>query len=63
MCEDCKAKHAGFGLGADKKKRWCGKCAKSHEGAMYLASGPKKMCEDCKGNSSTNQIGHPSSKK
>ena len=46
MCEDCEAKHAGCGLGTDKKRRWCGACAKAHEGAMYLISGPK-MCEDC----------------
>ena len=46
MCEDCEAKHASFGLGAEKKRRWCGACAKAHDGAMYLVSGPK-MCEDC----------------
>ena len=45
MCEDCEAKHAGFGLGTEKKRRWCGACAKAHDGAMCLVS--RRMCEDC----------------
>ena len=43
MCEDCKEKHAGFGLGVDKKRRWCGACAKTYEGAMNLASKPHML--------------------
>jgi hypothetical protein len=48
MCEDCGQKHASFGLPratwTGKKKRWCGSCAKGHEGAVTSFA---VMCEDC----------------
>eukprot|EP01046_Picozoa_sp_COSAG06_P052466 COSAG06_NODE_8817_length_2064_cov_1.856489_1_plen_278_part_10 len=48
MCEDCGQKHASFGLPratwTGKKKRWCGSCAKGHEGAVMNFA---VMCEDC----------------
>jgi hypothetical protein len=39
-CEDCDKKGRGFGLPAERKKRWCGGCAKRHEGAVYYTSWP-----------------------
>ena len=45
MCEDCGEKRPNWGLMEEKKKRWCGPCAKSHEGAVYITA--QKMCEDC----------------
>ena len=45
MCEDCGGKQANFGLPADRKKRWCGRCGKKH-GAIDVVN---KMCEECGG--------------
>ena len=42
LCEGCGKKSANYGLQADKKRRWCGSCAKRY-GAISL----QKMCEDC----------------
>eukprot|EP01045_Picozoa_sp_COSAG04_P020540 COSAG04_NODE_2112_length_4765_cov_32.368838_3_plen_175_part_00 len=44
MCEDCQEKWAGYGLQVDRKRRWCGTCAKWHRG-VYLPK--RKMCENC----------------
>jgi hypothetical protein len=40
MCEDCGEKRPNWGLMEEKKKRWCGPCAKSHEGAVYIENAP-----------------------
>eukprot|EP01051_Picozoa_sp_SAG22_P010355 SAG22_NODE_928_length_6464_cov_2.852789_1_plen_230_part_00 len=45
-CEDCGLKHSSFGLPEEKKRRWCGACAKNHPGTKCLA-GKSKSCEDC----------------
>ena len=47
MCEDCGMKHSSFGHLDDHKKRWCGTCAQSHEGAVRVQLQQHKMCEDC----------------
>eukprot|EP01050_Picozoa_sp_SAG11_P023785 SAG11_NODE_4887_length_1733_cov_1.990208_2_plen_319_part_01 len=39
-CEDCGLKFPGFGLPSESKKRWCGTCAKAHDGAVYYKSWP-----------------------
>ena len=46
MCEDCQEKWAEswYGLQVDRKRRWCGTCAKWHRG-VYLPK--RKMCENC----------------
>ena len=37
-----------FGLPSDRKRRWCGDCAKGHHGALNLAPDkPRRKCEDC----------------
>ena len=41
MCEGCRAKQASFGLPVDRKRRWCGACAKP-AGAVDLHT--NKMC-------------------
>jgi hypothetical protein len=43
-CEDCQLKQPSFGLPADRKKRWCGVCAKGHAGVVNVVM---RMCEDC----------------
>ncbi len=46
ICTDCGVKHASFGMKEDRKRRWCGACAKSngHPDAVNVNA---KMCEDC----------------
>ena len=46
ICTDCGIKHASFGTKEDRKRRWCGACAKSngHPDAVNVNA---KMCEDC----------------
>lgn len=46
ICTDCGVKHASFGTKDDRKRRWCGTCAKTngHEDAVNVSA---KMCEDC----------------
>ena len=36
MCETCGVKHASFGTLTGRKKRWCGGCGNSHDGAVSL---------------------------
>eukprot|EP01044_Picomonas_judraskeda_P010663 COSAG03_NODE_1390_length_4180_cov_3.362411_3_plen_256_part_00 len=43
-CMDCKVKRANFGLPNDRLRRWCGTCARQHEGAIDVVN---KRCEDC----------------
>ena len=43
-CEDCSLTRPGFGLPAEGKRRWCGGCARGHDGAQNVVS---KRCEDC----------------
>ena len=49
QCEDCKTKHASYGLPAEGgKKRWCAGCAQTHAGSVNgLALGTRAACEDC----------------
>jgi hypothetical protein len=42
-CEDCGVKSAGFSLQGERKRRWCGACAKSHPGTVPHG----KLCDDC----------------
>ena len=46
ICTDCGIKHASFGTKDDRKRRWCGACAKAngHPDAVNVNA---KMCEDC----------------
>ena len=47
QCEDCHVKQAYWGM-ADRRMRWCSKCAKAspgHPGSIDLIN---KKCEDCK---------------
>ena len=44
-CEDCKSKHPSYGTLAEKTRRWCAACGKTH-GAVSLIS-IKHKCEDC----------------
>jgi hypothetical protein len=37
-------KRANFGLPSDRLRRWCGTCARQHEGAIDVVN---KRCEDC----------------
>jgi hypothetical protein len=43
MCEGCGIKQPHFGSARDRKKRWCGGCAKQQDDAVSL----NKMCESC----------------
>jgi hypothetical protein len=49
-CQQCKTKHASYGCPIERKRRWCGGCAKREQG-----SNPHppvnlnlRICEDCK---------------
>ena len=44
MCADCGLKRSSFGLPSEKRKRWCGPCAKAYPGAINIYS---RRCEDC----------------
>eukprot|EP01046_Picozoa_sp_COSAG06_P046762 COSAG06_NODE_6674_length_2830_cov_6.665324_3_plen_326_part_01 len=44
MCEACGTKHASYGTPAERKRRWCGRCGKTH-GAICLNA--QTMCETC----------------
>lgn len=46
ICTDCGVKHASFGTKGDRKRRWCGACAKSN-GYSNAVNVNAKMCEDC----------------
>jgi hypothetical protein len=46
LCEGCQLKLPTFGLPAEWKARWCGGCAKGHEGAVNIKE-KNKYCEGC----------------
>ena len=46
QCEGCGTKHAGYGLPAERRKRWCSGCA-AVEGRGAVNLQQQKMCEGC----------------